>query len=224
MTFLSRLLGFAALSVTTVAPTIARADAPLALPVDVSHVIESSYAWFEARTSAANDRVGTRAADGKIATAASTPAVTSVSYRPLDKPSVEAPPVILNPPIRLSLVARDWGRAYGIAGRTTVTDELRLSRSSRMLVGRAKLDLGNFQPFIHVALGEWRYDPTLLPILPSNQEYASQTAAGFELRIAKYARIAVEVDHTLLLRETREPQNNPEANVFGAFAVMSAKY
>src|SRR5262249_11493462 len=41
------------------------------------------------------------------------------------------------PRLRLSLIARDWKGAISLAGRGTIpTDQIRLTRSSRMLVGR----------------------------------------------------------------------------------------
>lgn len=204
----ARIVALMVFAIALVAPRAARAEAPIALPMDVSRVIESSYAWFEARTSK------------------SSPTTTAPlrSIARADKIAQEPSTTILNPPIRLALVARDWGSTYTITGRKIATDDVRLSRSQRMLVGRARMDLGKFQPFVHVGLGEWRYDPTIMTLLPSNQEYATQLAAGFEMRIAKYARLAFEADYTLLVREEREAQNHPEPRVLGAFAVMHAKF
>ncbi len=202
---LKRLVASVVFGACGLAPTAARADNPVALALDVGKVIESSYAWLEGR-GAKKEVVPPRPADKPVGTATLT---VNGSERPAT-----------TPPLRLSLVARDWEGAYTVTGGTMVTDELRLSRSSRMAVARARLDMGAFQPYVHAAMGEWRYDPAILPLLPANKEYASQLAVGFQYRVAKHARLAVEADYTLLCRESREPQNNPSPSVFGSYAVF----
>lgn len=202
---LKRLASLLAFVSCGLAPTVARADNPVALALDVGKVIESSYAWLEGRGSK-QLVVSPRVADKPAATA-------TFTVNGTEKPAT-------TPPLRLSLVARDWEGAYTVTGGTMVTDELRLSRSSRMAVARARLDMGSFQPYVHAAMGEWRYDPAILPLLPANKEYASQLAVGFQYRVAKHARLAVEADYTLLCRESREPQNNPSPSVFGSYAVF----
>lgn len=200
---LKRLFSVAAFAVGGLVPSIAHADSPMGMSVDVAKVIESSWNWLESRAK------GVGAA------------------RPADKPPAAAfDPMrpVLNPPIRLSLVARDWSDAYSVSGGTMISDDVRLSRSSRMVLGRARLDLGDFQPYAHAAIGEWRYDPAILTTKPRNQEYATQMAVGFEYKLAKYARMGFEADYTLLCRETREPQNNPTPSVIGAYAVLHTKF
>ena len=205
--FQHRLISLVVFAACGVAPSVARAETPAALSVDVAKVIDSTYAWFQGRETTVQPLRAPLLID-KPALAPS--------------PSLEQP--VLNPPLRLSLVARDWGGAFNLAGGKMVSDEVRLSRSSRMVVGRARIDLGKFQPYVHAALGEWRYDPTILPLLPRNQEYATQFAVGFEYRVAKHARLAVEGDYTILCRETREPQNNPTPRVLGAYGVLHTKF
>jgi hypothetical protein len=199
---LLRLFSVAAFALCAVTPSAARADQPAALSLDVTKVIESSYAWFAGR-----------AKPVRAPANADKPAAAPASEKP-----------VLNPPLRMSLVARDWSGAYDIAGGTMVSDDVRLSRSSRMVLTRVRADLGRVQPYLHAGIGEWRYDPAILTLLPRNQEYATQLAAGFELRVAKYARLAVEADYTILCRETREPQNNPVPRVLGAYAVLNTKF
>ncbi len=205
-TFVRRLSVLTVLAGALAAPSIAKAE-PYALPVDVGRVLESSYSWFEARTS-------------QLASPSTTPPVRPVVLS--DKPVESTAP--FNPPVRLSLVARDWSQAYALSGRAGMTDGMRLNRSMRMLVGRARLDLGAVQPFVHVGLGEWRFDPTLQQVLPQNREYASQVAAGLEVHFSKDTRLAMEADYTLLLRSSREPQNLPTPRVLGAFFVMRSRF
>lgn len=199
---LQRLFSVAAFAFSGLVPAIAHAEAPVAMSVDIAKVIDSSFDWLQSRAK------GVGAA------------------RPADKPPASLDPTrpVLNPPIRLSLVARDWSDAFNVAGGTMISDDVRLSRSSRMLLGRARLDLGKFQPYVHTALGEWRYDPAILTFKPRNQEYATQWALGFEYKFAKYGRVGFEADYTLLCRESREPQNNPTPSVLGAYAVLHAKF
>src|SRR5262249_22733132 len=53
----------------------------------------------------------------------------------------------LQPRLRLSLIARDWRGAISIAGRGTIpTDQIRLTRSSRMLIGRISVGEGPILP------------------------------------------------------------------------------
>lgn len=197
-----RLLSISTLALGALVPSIAHADAPVALTLDVSKMIESSYAWLQGGTGKGNRAL--KEVDKPVA----------LSRDKSDEPQK------LTPPIRMSLVARDWDGAFNVSGGTMVSDVVRLSRSSRMAVGRARLDFGKFNPYAHVALGEWRYDPAILTMLPRNQEYATQFAVGFEYKLAKYARLGMEADYTILCRESREPQNNPNPSVLGTYAVV----
>ncbi len=124
---------------------------------------------------------------------------------------------------RPTLVARDWGGALGVMGDALPTDFIRITHSSRMGLFRLTLGDGAIRPYLHTALGEWRYDRDLLPYLPKDQEYASQFAGGLAVRIGK-TMIACEADYTVLLRERREPQNLPTPYVLGAFAVLDTKF
>lgn len=122
-----------------------------------------------------------------------------------------------------SFVARDWGSALGVMGDALPTDFIRITRSSRMGLFRLTLGDGMIRPYLHTALGEWRYDHDLLPYLPKDQEYASQFAGGMAVRIGK-TTVACEADYTVLLREKREPQNLPTPHVLGAFAVLDTHF
>ena len=105
---------------------------------------------------------------------------------------------------RLALVARDWGVSQVLWGHLAVTDQLRLSRSSRMVVTRLSLGGGRLTPFAHVGVGQWRTDTSVVPMLPSDMELAGQLGGGFELEIAPRTVIALEGDCTLLYREGRD--------------------
>ena len=198
-----RLISIATCALCGIVPGVAHAESPVALSLDVAKVLETSYAWLQNRAQpvrpyALRDNPAQAAADTK-------------------KP-------VLSPPLRVSLVARDWSGAHNLTGGTLVSDDVRLSRSSRMVLTRVRADLGAFQPYVHAGLGEWRYDPAILTFLPRNQEYATQLSAGFELKVAKHARFAMEADYTILCRESREPQNNPTPRVLGAYAVLHTKF
>lgn len=136
-----------------------------------------------------------------------------------DAPSARRHAVMLHP----SLVARDWGSALGVLGDALPTDFIRLTRSSRMGLFRLTLGDGVVRPYLHAAVGEWRYDRDLLPYMPRNQEYASQFAGGLAVRVAGVT-VAAEADYTVLLREKREPQNLPTPHVLGAFAVLDTHF
>ncbi len=199
---LHRLISVATFTLCAMVPSAAHAESPVALSLDVAKVIESSYSWLQGREKPARP--------------------FTLRDKPAETPETAKP--LLTPPLRVSMVARDWSGAYSLSGGTLVSDQVRLSRSSRMVLTRVRADLGRIQPYVHTGLGEWRYDPAILTLLPRNQEYAIQLAAGFEYRVAKHARLAVEADYTILCREAREPQNNPVPRVLGGYAVLHAKF
>ena len=134
---------------------------------------------------------------------------------PLESPRVESRPesattsadarwVGASP--HLSVVARDWGGAQLLVGHLSLTDQSRVTRTSRMFITRVRIADGRLAPFAQVGLGQWRIDTDLMPSLPRDVELAAQLGGGFELALAKLAAVALEVDYTLLYRETHEPQ------------------
>jgi hypothetical protein len=123
----------------------------------------------------------------------------------------------------VSLVARDWGGAQLLLGNMSVTDQIRLSRSSRMVVSRIRLGGGRFAPFAHVGLGQWRTDTDLMPVLPRDVEAATQFGGGFQLR-SRGLTFCVEVDYTLLLRDTYEPQHVSSPHLWGSFLGMRGAF
>jgi hypothetical protein len=125
---------------------------------------------------------------------------------------------------QMSLVAHDWGATQLIAGRLSVADQMRLSRSIRMVVSRVRLGDGRITPFAQLGLGQWRIDTDLLPALPRDVELAAQTGGGFELALAPRARLALEIDYTILYRETHEPQMVTAPRVLGAFLAARAVF
>jgi hypothetical protein len=100
---------------------------------------------------------------------------------------------------RVSLVARDWAGSRGLWGSLVATDELRPARSNRMVVSRLRLAQGRVVPFAQLGAGQWRVDPTVMPLLPREQELAAQGGFGFELRLSSATAVAAEADWTLLL-------------------------
>ncbi len=124
----------------------------------------------------------------------------------------------------VSLIARDWGGAQLLLGHLTLTDQYRLSRSSRMVVTRIRLADGRFAPFVHVGLGQWRVDTDLMPVLPRDVELATQVGGGFEMAFSRRAALAIEADHTILIREQREPQMIATPYVWGTFLAARALF
>ncbi len=99
---------------------------------------------------------------------------------------------------RLSLVARDWGESKPLVGDLGLTELLRTTRSSRMVVTRVRLADGRIAPFAQLGLGEWRVDTILLPSLPEESELAAQTGVGFEFALSPATALAFESDWTVL--------------------------
>ncbi|HEY3817426.1 MAG TPA: hypothetical protein VGL81_09660 [Polyangiaceae bacterium] len=106
---------------------------------------------------------------------------------------------------RLALVARDWGVSQVLWGHLAVTDQFRLSRSSRMVVTRLRLADGRFAPFVHIGVGQWRADTSVVPTLSNDVDLAGQLGGGFELEVAPQAVVALEADCTVLYREGHDP-------------------
>ncbi len=145
--------------------------------------------------------------------------------RPRIEPDRSDPSIAKLDLLHTSIVARDWRGAFAISGAgSLLSDSFRLTRSSRMMVGRITLGNWRLVPFAHLGLGEWRTDRDFLPFMPRNQEFATQFSGGIELRISKQTRLATEADYTVLCREKREPQNLPTPRVLGAFAVLETRF
>ncbi len=124
----------------------------------------------------------------------------------------------------VSLVARDWsGVQLLMGGHVSLTDQLRLSRSSRMVVSRVRLADGRLAPFMQLGLGQWRVDTDLVPVLPRDVELATQMGGGFELRLAPRWRLAIEYDYTVLYREERGPEQI-SPRIWGAFLATHASF
>ena len=124
----------------------------------------------------------------------------------------------------ISLIARDWGGAQLLVGRLAVTDQVRLSRSSRMVVTRVRLADGRFAPFAQLGLGQWRVDTDLMPVLPHDVELAGQLGGGFDLALWPRAVAALEADYTVLYREGRQAQTMPGPHLWGCFLVARASF
>jgi hypothetical protein len=102
----------------------------------------------------------------------------------------------------VSLVARDWGSSFRVAGeRLALVDALRLTTSTRMALVRFRASDSRISPFAQVGVGQWRTDPYLLPLTPSYMELAAQAAAGIELRLMGSWQVALESTMTAIYRE-----------------------
>jgi hypothetical protein len=126
---------------------------------------------------------------------------------------------------QVSFVARDWGGALSIAGGPlAVTDAIRVSRSSRMVMSRIRLGEGRVVPFGQLGLGQWRVDTDFVPHLPRNVEVAAQFGAGVEARISTAWAVALETDLTVLYREIREPQQVTTPRMWGTFLASRVEF
>ena len=102
----------------------------------------------------------------------------------------------------VSLVARDWGSSFRVAGEhLALVDALRLTTSTRMVLTRFRVTDSRISPFAQVGLGQWRTDPALLPLTPNYMELAAQGAAGIEVRLLGSWQVALETTMTTIYRE-----------------------
>jgi hypothetical protein len=124
---------------------------------------------------------------------------------------------------RMSVVARDWGASQPLVGHLALTDQLRLSRSLRMVVARVRLGDDRIAPFAQLGFGQWRVDTSVVP-MPSDVELAGQLGGGLELHVAPGAAIALEATYTLLYREDREPQMLASPQLWGALLCGKAAF
>jgi hypothetical protein len=148
------------------------------------------------------------------------------SWRPLldqRTGSLVDSPIIGTSP-HVSLVARDWSGAQVLMGTLMLTDQMRLSRSCRMVLSRVRLTHGRFTPFIQVGIGQWRVDTDLVPYMPRDVEIAEQTGGGFELALSRYAALALEGDYTILYREQHERQMVAEPRPWVTFVAARARF
>jgi hypothetical protein len=150
-------------------------------------------------TAAASDGVRLRVDWTRVAPLTATPQEMLRPPTPMAEDDSSAPLPWIGTAPRMSLVARDWAGSRGLWGDMTATDELRPTRSNRMVVSRVRLADGLVAPFAQLGLGEWRVDPTIMPALPREQELAAQAGLGFELSLSRETVVAFEADWTLLM-------------------------
>ncbi len=207
--------------------------------MDFPRVLSEGVQWVAKKTDAKSDATRTTRAEGDEKAAHSTtygeseerrPAIVLVPSPRLTAPSrapeQSATPLKNKGPFSLfvpSIVARDWNGSFALVGKDLASDNIRLTRSSRMLVSRVTLGDAKIKPFAHFAVGEWRYDPYLLPLMPRNQEYATQFSGGVAIELFKSTSFVWEADYTVLVRSTREPQNLPSPHVLGTFAILETR-
>lgn len=106
----------------------------------------------------------------------------------------------------VSLVARDWGAAYKVAGdRLALVDAMRLTSSTRMVLSRVRLNGHRITPFAQLGVGQWRIDPYLMPLTPRQTEIAAQIGGGVEMRLLPQWQLAFETTSTVIYRDDRQP-------------------
>ena len=99
--------------------------------------------------------------------------------------------------VSLTLVARDWSGAQRLWGPLTLTDDVRVIRSCRMVFSRVRLTGGRLVPFAQAGLGQWRVDRDLMPTLRQEIQPAGQLGGGFELDLGPRAMLAAEASYTI---------------------------
>ena len=125
---------------------------------------------------------------------------------------------------RVTLVARDWASSTRLAGdRLSLVEEMRLSASTRMVVGRARLSAARFTPFLQAGIGQWRVDRNYLPLTPHLIEVASQVGTGFELRVSRRCQIAAEATVTSLIRDGQQHEF-PQSMLWGTFIASRVEF
>jgi hypothetical protein len=142
----------------------------------------------------------------------------------IDTVDTTKPKQLLGGSPRLSLVARDWGDSQRLVGRLALVDQMRPTRSSRMIVTRLRIADGAIVPFAQVGLGEWRVDTTVLPTLPGDRALAAQLGAGFELQMSADAVLALETDWTLLDERDDVIRAAAQPTLWGALLATRARF
>jgi len=146
------------------------------------------------------------------------------SWRAAELSTIPPPLQWLGTSPHVSFVARDWGESQVLWGHLTVADQLRLSRSSRMVVTRLRLAGGRFAPFVQMGIGQWRVDTSVIATLPTDVELAGQLGGGFEFAIAPSASLVLQADCTFIFPEGREPQMLSSGHLLGTLLAARARF
>lgn len=124
--------------------------------------------------------------------------------------------------VLVSIVARDWQGATHLAGGPlSVTDAIRTSRASRMLVTRVGLGGGRIVPYIHLGAGQWRDPDQRARDAPL--EVAGEAGGGFEAYLVHACAVAVEYETTALYRDDHRSTGLSQ-RMQGLFAVARWDY
>jgi hypothetical protein len=117
----------------------------------------------------------------------------------------------------VTIVARDWGTAFRLAGdRLSLLDQRRLTESTRMVLTRVRLGdthVARVMPFAQLGAGQWRTDPNFLPLTPRSTEIATQVGGGIEFRVGRW-QLACETAMTMILRDEREATDIPATKLW----------
>lgn len=139
-----------------------------------------------------------------------------------DNLTVDSGRLVMTP--RVSLLARDWSGTGVLVGRLSPTDQVRLSRSSRMLLARVRATGGPIVPFLQAGVGQWRIDTDLLPAFRPDVEIAGQPGAGLEVTLTPSIVVALETDYTILYREQHEPQMVCRPDLWGSMLAARGRF
>lgn len=129
---------------------------------------------------------------------------------------------------RVTLVARDWGSAFRLAGdRLSLTDQMRLTESTRMVMTRVRMastEAARIVPFVQFGAGQWRTDPNLLPLTPKDTEVAAQLGAGVEVTLSRTWQLACESSATVLVRDGRGDTAIPQTKMWSTALASRLKF
>jgi hypothetical protein len=174
------------------APSASASDDPR-LSVDWAKFLEQSWAYVS--------HVAEHPASGPASGSAGVGSASSWLGSYMGAPDDEDAPWVVFVP-RVSLVARDWRNARILSGDVlALTDKMRVTGSSRMVLGRIYLGGGRIAPFAQLGAGEWRVDRDIVPNYSCDQERAAQIGFGIESKVSRIAALAVETDYTVLMRD-----------------------
>ena len=118
----------------------------------------------------------------------------------------------------VTLVARDWGSAFRLAGdRLALTDGMRLSSSTRMVISRVRLadnKASRITPFAQLGFGQWRTDTAIMPQYKYSIQIATQVGAGLEVSLAHNWQLAWETSATVFIRDARGEEDLPATKMY----------
>ncbi len=154
-------------------------------------------------------------------------------YKLRMKPRFPGPPLMPTLPedtplvgqkLNLSLYLRDRNGSaplLGVDDRSAI-DFAKVSRSTRMIFGRALLGKGRIQPFAQIGAGYFRMDTDTRYV--GDLKVGVQYGLGVQIRLNPSCAIAVEANQSLFYRDPRVPQHFAPGGVFSVYAALRLQF